>query len=96
MPVRKTVQKGKEMWECEVPAYEGTKRRRTYFNTEREANAAWDAFQKDVHKAGEFWARLTPGQRLSVQAVLGEIFAKELTLSGVWEDFRHACDWCCV
>src|SRR5208282_900063 len=90
MPIKRpAVQHGKQCWEVETPAYEG-KRCRNYYGTEKEANAAIDKFNKDVKLAGEWWARLTPAERLALQLVHTQASAAGLTITKIWEDYQ-AC-----
>jgi hypothetical protein len=88
MPIKRpAVQHGKKCWEVETPAYEG-KRCRNYYGTEKEANAAIDKFNKDVKLAGEWWARLTPAERLALQLVHTQASAAGLTITKIWEDYQ--------
>jgi hypothetical protein len=64
MEAREVTQKGVKSWMIEPPRYEG-KRQRLFFPTEKEANAALEAYEKEVKRAGEFWARLGPAERIS-------------------------------
>jgi hypothetical protein len=65
MEAKEVTQKGVKSWMIEPPRYEG-KRQRLFFPTEKEANAAIDAYEKEVKRAGEFWARLGPAERKAV------------------------------
>jgi len=86
---REVTQNGKKWHMVELPAYEG-KRKRLFFHTETKANDAIDKFEKEVKKAGEWWARLEPQERRAVELVCTGIKHAGLTLTKVWEDHQES------
>ena len=48
-------------------------RRRPLVNTREEAEAIVEKYNKDVKKAGEFWANMPDTERLSTVAVITQI-----------------------
>jgi len=89
MEAKEVTQKGVKSWMIEPPRYEG-KRQRLFFPTEKEANAAIDAYEKEVKRAGEFWARLGPAERKAVEVVCTQVKEAGQTLSGIWEGWKEA------
>jgi integrase len=64
-------------------------RPRRFFKTQKEADDELKDWNKDAKKHGEFFARMTPQERLAVAGVLSEIKAERLTPRQVWEDFKR-------
>ena len=60
-PTEREIQKsGKKKWEVDFGIDENGVRRRPYFATEADAEAAIDNYEKDLKKGGEFWAECLP------------------------------------
>ena len=64
-------------------------RRRPLVNTREEAEAIVEKYNKDVKKAGEFWANMPDTERLSTVAVITQIREAKKTIGGVWEDWKR-------
>jgi hypothetical protein len=87
MKMRKADVNGKDGWCVDYGIRDG-KRRREYFITKGEAEAAFKQGQKDAGELGRRWTNLKPHERLSVAEILAEIRSAGLTLREVWDGYR--------
>ncbi|MGA3181854.1 MAG: hypothetical protein ABSF38_16050 [Verrucomicrobiota bacterium] len=86
---KKVIKNGKETWMIQLPIYEG-QRTRLFFPSRGEAEKDAEKYGKEVKQAGEYWARLEPGERLAIQVVHTQVKKAGLTMTKVWEDFQAA------
>ncbi|HEV2246170.1 MAG TPA: hypothetical protein VGW37_05915 [Terriglobia bacterium] len=95
-PVKRQIKKnGVDKWEVDFGKDDLGVRRRPYFDTEKEADDALDAWKKDVKRGGDFWARLTPTERKQLVTVIEEIKAAKKQTSAseavraMFEDWKR-------
>jgi hypothetical protein len=89
-PKKRVITKhGNKRWEVDFGLDDNGHRRRPVFQTEADADAAIDSYEKDSKKGGEFWAKLTKLDRNEIIAILQQIKAAGRTLGGVWEDWKR-------
>ena len=86
---KKVIKNGKETWMIQLPIYEG-QRTRLFFPSRGEAEKDAEKYGKEVKQAGEYWARLEPGERLAIQVVHTQVKKAGLTMTKRWEDVQAA------
>jgi integrase len=86
---RETKNHGKRCWELDYGLDLTGKRRRAFFASNTEADDAIKAYDKEVKKCGEYWARLKPLERQRTVTILQDIATKGLTLERVWADHQR-------
>jgi hypothetical protein len=75
-PTKRQIQKNDvPKWEVDFGRDEFGIRRRPYFDTEAEADEAIEAYEDEIKKGGEFWARMAVPERKAIISVLEEIKA---------------------
>jgi hypothetical protein len=80
---------GKAAWMIQLPIYEG-QRTRLFFPSKDEAKKGAEKYEKEVKQAGEYWARLEPGERLAIQVVHSQVKNAGLSMTKVWEGYQDA------
>jgi hypothetical protein len=87
---RRVMVHGRERWEVDfgVDALVG-KKKRSYFETEKEADDAVAGYEREVKKGGEYWARMSPAKRQWVIGILMDIEAKGQSIQSVWADWQR-------
>ncbi|HLH55522.1 MAG TPA: hypothetical protein VKY92_18120, partial [Verrucomicrobiae bacterium] len=88
--IRSVVKHGNQRWEIDFGLDEFGKRRRPVFETEDEAKDDLAKWQKNVKKAGDYWANLEPTKRLAIVATLRAMDERNVSVSKVWEDWLQA------
>src|SRR5437016_4749506 len=88
MKIRQAAINGNSGWCLDLGKRDG-KRRRLYFQTEKEALAAQRQAEKEAVAVGRRWSYVRPEQRAEVVDILGEVEAAGLTLRKVWDGFRN-------
>jgi hypothetical protein len=86
---RKIVKHGKDRWEVDYGLDEHRKKKRNLVKTEAEADKLIEAYEKGIKKQGDWWTRLTPLERGSIQQVVTEIESKKLILGNVWAKYQE-------
>lgn len=74
-------------WVLDIGVRSGRRRRR-FFRTEAEANAAAARHQRDAANIGKGWATLPAATRQSILATLAEIREAGVTLAQAWAAYR--------
>src|SRR5277367_4152461 len=87
MRLREADINGKDGWCVDFGIKDG-RRRREYFTTKTEAEAAFKRGQKDAAELGRRWASLSPHERLTVAEIMAEIRSAGLTMRDVWDGYR--------
>src|SRR5581483_9707324 len=88
-PIKRKVVRpgGAEKWEVDFGIVNGH-RKRPLVDTEKEADALVDKFNKDLKKAGEFWAHMDESDRLTVTGILLQMAETKTSLGTVWEEWK--------
>lgn len=84
----KVAKNGKIQWQLDFGRDIVGKRKRLYFDTEKEADKEISRLEKGAKSYGEFWLRLTPLERQSLVVTLQEIHANGLTIQRVWQEHQ--------
>jgi hypothetical protein len=89
---KEIVKNGKKAFQVEYPPYEGKRKREVFSGKlgEKDAKAACDKYEKEVKRAGEWWARLEPAERRAIELVCTEIKDAGETITQVWEERKKA------
>jgi hypothetical protein len=85
---RPVIHRGISKWEVDFGIVDGH-RKRHLFDIEKGADGRIDQYNKDLKKAGDFWARMSSSERLSTTATLVEIKAAGKSPSEVWADWKR-------
>jgi hypothetical protein len=81
---------GKDRWEVDFGKDPLTgEKKRKYVESEKEADKAISAHEKEVKGMGEYWARLNPSRRQLIVGVLVEMEKEGVALNTVWTDWKR-------